>query len=869
MSHICIIELTSKSDLDLLSATLTTVKIDDRTGAIIGQPHFRGNGTLSIQPLIGLNQQVVEKFKTVTCEHKYLGGIQIPDNFISNVNFIDELRSDIQDLQHLLNRTFEQASWSVIREAILQSLYGIPLDELVRLVILTDDRRLQALSVENTSFITDRLVGEDRLRLVSVVFDPRRQPRNIIWNDVPKVLLILGSQEAIEQPICIEEINKYFPLPAIFTSLYHPTPEQVLDTISDRVFDVIIIVGHSCTNDDGLDGIININKEDKISIRQFVQPFRKSVNTGLKLVILAGCSSIGIARALSSNNIGVPNVIAFRVPVHYQVLRLFFQRLLFYWIDKSQSLEIALTNTRGDLIAHEGNCPGASILPILFTSPYDPPLNFPPKIRSPWQKTLHTLRSHSLVTIKFGGREVKIPSIAWIGLGAIAILWGYYQGVVGSAKLEPVCNAIQGDGISCGEEIFLLEANIRPQQDKQDGANAIASGDYSQAIHFLAKAWEAKKDPETLIMLENAKAANQSLPIKSIAITIPGSYSTPLDIPTGMLKAAAHAQQQWNADPSHQWKLRVVIADDKNNKSSAPGLATTLLKRGILAGIGSYSSEVTLSLKDTYKANNTVLISSTSTSSELTNSSANTFFFRTCSSNEVSGKKIASYLKNNKYAKIVLFHTPGRTFSDSMTAALKANIQGVKIVEEFDFAGRVPAKDEIDRAKKNGAQAIVLIPDAYTSAAPERLRLLSIIRENNGDLPIIGNEVIKDQTLFNFSKQQIQKLVISLPWHPLTYIDSSIVPPSFWGNKSQLDHRIAMTYDATQAIIAALDILPINLEINDARKQIQQKLSNSTFSIRGITGQISFIGSDRSQSIESLVKPKCDNTKCEGFEPAP
>jgi ABC-type branched-subunit amino acid transport system substrate-binding protein len=149
------------------------------------------------------------------------------------------------------------------------------------------------------------------------------------------------------------------------------------------------------------------------------------------------------------------------------------------------------------------------------------------------------------------------------------------------------------------------------------------------------------------------------------------------------------------------------------------------------------------------------------------------------------------------------------------------------------------------------------------------LRLLSIIRENNGDLPIIGNEVIKDQTLFNFSKQQIQKIVISLPWHPFTYMDSSISLPNFWGDKSQLDHRIAMTYDATQTLIAALDILPINLEINDARNQIQQKLSNSTFSIRGITGQISFTGSDRSQSIDSLVKPKCDNTKCEGFESVP
>ncbi|WP_373546162.1 CHAT domain-containing protein [Chamaesiphon sp.] len=157
----------------------------------------------------------------------------------------------------------------------------------------------------------------------------------------------------------------------------NPTKEQVIDLVSDRTFDIIIIIGHSCTNNDSTDGKININDRDNISIQDFTQPFKNSVHRGLKLVILAGCSSIGAAKALASENIGVPNVIAFRIPVHYRALRLFFDRLLKRWIGDSQSLEVALTNTRGELSAIEGDCPGSSILPILFTSPYDPPLKFP------------------------------------------------------------------------------------------------------------------------------------------------------------------------------------------------------------------------------------------------------------------------------------------------------------------------------------------------------------------------------------------------------------------------------------------------------------------------------------------------------------
>ena len=136
--------------------------------------------------------------------------------------------------------------------------------------------------------------------------------------------------------------------------------------------------------------------------------------------------------------------------------------------------------------------------------------------------------------------KLRVPPIAFIGLGMILVVLG-----LGSRpKSEATCNSTIGDSISCGEEIFNKEPNVTVQDDKQAGANAIAAGDYSKAIQLLTKAWEAKKDPETLIMLSNSKLRTQNLPIKTIALSIPGSQSTPLDIPTGMLKAVAHAQQQ-------------------------------------------------------------------------------------------------------------------------------------------------------------------------------------------------------------------------------------------------------------------------------------------------------------------------------------
>jgi ABC-type branched-subunit amino acid transport system substrate-binding protein len=871
MSHIRIIDITLSPDLERLLATLTIATIDDVTGSIISQPHQVARGSLNAQSIVNLNNQIIENFQTATTQDRYFGGIQLPATMVCQVaDLIDELRTDIQQLQAAINNTLAQDTWSTIREELLHSLIGIDPAQTIRLVIRTDEIDLQALPLEGTSFITNVLARENRN--VSVVFAPQKQPKRLTWIDVPKILVVLGSQKNIEQVIQIDDLKQHFPPTAIFRSIEPQSPSELLKIIADEIFDVIIIVGHSYANQSGIDGRININdRGDSISIQELTKPFKDSVNHGLKLVILAGCSSIGVARALASSNIGVPNVIAFRIPVHYRVLQLFFDRLLTKWVTNGQSLEVALTNTRSELSLHDRDCPGASILPILFTSPYDPPLFFPivkiePEIKSGsiFPNILHILVFQSLVTIKFRATQMKVPPIVFIGMAATIL---FYL-ITRPAKLEPTCNSTIGDGISCGEEILLREGSISPQADKQAGANAIASKDYPRAIQFLSKAWAAKKDPETLIMLENAKLADRKVPIKSIGVTIPGSQSTPLDIPTSMLKAVSFAQQQWNADPNHTWKLEVVLVDDRNDKNYVGGLAANLLKRGVIAGVGSYSSEVTLSAKDIYKSNRTVLISSTSTSSELTSSSLDNFFFRVCSNNEISGKQIADYLKKYKYTKIALFHTSGRTFSDSMTKALKANIQGINIVKEFNFEGKGAASTYLQAAKQAGAQVVVLIPDAYTSEAPERNRLLSIIRENNGELPIIGNEVVKDQTLFNFSSQQLQKLIISLTWHSSSYQNNTITLPDFWGNKNQLDHRIAMTYDATQVAIKALDLVPLDRDISDARQQVQEIIKQPTFNINGITGEISFKGSDRSQPINSLVQPKCTATKCEGFQPA-
>jgi eukaryotic-like serine/threonine-protein kinase len=510
-----------------------------------------------------------------------------------------------------------------------------------------------------------------------------------------------------------------------------------------------------------------------------------------------------------------------------------------------------------------------TVLPsIIISEPLEPGIQKILPLSPPKRPTLSPIVFLWLRSCQIFGKVPKVLLIfsTILTIGIVPIIYLLHP------KLDAACNSVLGDRISCGEEILLAETNKGARKDKIGGAQAIAEGNYSKGIKLLTEDREKTQDPETSIMLENARLEGLNTLVRNISVSFPSSPSTPSEVSTGMLKGVSYAQRQWNEKSEKKWKLRLILVDDQNDKNSANKLTRTLLKRAIYAGVGNYSSSVTLATKDVYQANKTVLISGTSTAGTLTNSSRDTFFFRVCPSDEKSGQKIVDYLKKNKYKKIALFHTKGEPFSDSMTNELKRNIKTENIVKYFDFKANGPAINQLKEAKALGAQAIILFPGAYTGEAPERDRSLSIVRENNGELPIIANDIVKDPSLFQLEKRQLQNLVIALPWHPSTSRLKSFEPPKYWGKKDQLDDQIVMNYNAIQTIIKALDELPVdqNESVVESRQKIQKILSDPEFETNGYTEKISFMGSDRREQTSSLVKPLCkEGNKCEGFAAVP
>jgi ABC-type branched-subunit amino acid transport system substrate-binding protein len=151
------------------------------------------------------------------------------------------------------------------------------------------------------------------------------------------------------------------------------------------------------------------------------------------------------------------------------------------------------------------------------------------------------------------------------------------------------------------------------------------------------------------------------------------------------------------------------------------------------------------------------------------------------------------------------------------------------------------------------------MPDAY-SEANECDRVLSVIKANQGQMPILGSSIVLDAYLFQVNPSYLKNLVITIPVHASDrqFIDEARLnkSPNWWGEKSQTHERIINSYDGMQVLLAALDK-------SKDRKTIRETIATSNFSVRGITGKVSFNGSDRSEKIDTLVRPtNCNNTKC-------
>ncbi|MDZ8024848.1 MAG: ABC transporter substrate-binding protein [Nostoc sp. DedQUE11] len=410
--------------------------------------------------------------------------------------------------------------------------------------------------------------------------------------------------------------------------------------------------------------------------------------------------------------------------------------------------------------------------------------------------------------------------------------------------------------ISFGDKILIKKEesdteNSLFQEAKNRGVEAMAAGNYTEAVAEFQKALQNYRNaPETLIYLNNARIGDN----KSYTIAIAVPISDDADSVLKMLRGIAQAQDEINQMGGiNTVPLKVVITDDAGKPEIAKQVASTLTKnQDILAVVGHHSSGTTLAAREIYDSQKLVAISSTSTSVELSEASTisptKRYVFRTVPNDSIAAKALANYMLTQlKKRKVAVFYDPKSRYSKSLKKEFIGEViqnQG-EVVEEFEFSESdrdFDAYNYVKRAIDRNAEILML-------AAPyDKLKqTLSIINVNDNRLQLLGGDDIYDIRILQEGRSRATGIVIAMAWHIDANLNSAFVSKSRKLWNADVDWKTAMTYDASQALIAAL-------KRNPTRSGVQEALTSSDFKTSGVSDTIRFVNSGDRLGQVQLVK---------------
>jgi ABC-type branched-subunit amino acid transport system substrate-binding protein len=553
-----------------------------------------------------------------------------------------------------------------------------------------------------------------------------------------KILLVLGNQQIInrdnnnpfrdidgkidEENFISHTSNRIIGIERWLFSvekLENPTREKFLETIEHKIFNVVIIVGHSIRNVNGIDGTIIINDSQNVSdrsvtIEQLTRPFqisvsRKNRHRRLQLVVLAGCSSSAAARALVADNIGVPSVISFRLPVTPSVVRQFLSVLFRQWIVESKSLEIAVNEARDALGSDNGICPGAVTMPMLSVAnnkEVNQSLMFSefvsssfkgrllkglisiPLVAPAYEKILIPLVAHAYENIlipllSFCYRNInRLRSLIFalvVVLVSVLIIW--QQDELKKSLATNVCQSNQSfPSFLCQSHkkdqppipptpspVIQSSIGDRPlfsnkfslTTNKNNGITAFKKNKYDVAHKKFQDAHEENRiDPEPVIYGNNAqvlgKVPDQT---KSLTIPITSSATSGFSTHVEVLRGAALAQMEINkkADISingEQKKVLLKIYLDDNNPAKANEVATEIAAN-YRQVVGHVDSKISLQVASIYENKEVIMLTATSSVSGLGQKKYR-YIARTMPDAEVMAKYLAEHISEIGKKKIAV-----------------------------------------------------------------------------------------------------------------------------------------------------------------------------------------------------------------------
>ncbi len=420
-----------------------------------------------------------------------------------------------------------------------------------------------------------------------------------------------------------------------------------------------------------------------------------------------------------------------------------------------------------------------------------------------------------------------------------------------------ISNQPSSVAISSGEKIL---SPGDASSAKKEGVESLAAGKYDKAVSNLEAALKAKKnDPEALIYLNNARIANNKSYTIAASVPMGSDPNTALEI----LRGIAQAQKEINTGGGISGTLlKVVIGDDQEKEETAKQVAQSLVKnQQVLGVVGPNSSDITLGTGKIYEAGKLVAITPVSTSVKITKFSP--YVFRTVPSDFIAARALSNYMMTKFQKKnVAVFYNSQSNYSQSLKSEFVSavSLSAGQVVKEFDLSkGDFSASQSIEQATKQGAEVLMLAANTDTLD-----KALQVVQVNDKKLPLLGGDDVYALKTLEIGREKAEGMVVAGPWHIEANPSSSFPKQSreLWG--ADVSWRTASAYDATKALIAAL-------QNNPTRSGIQQALSSPDFSAMGASGAIRFLESgDRNAPVQLVkIEAKKSSRSNTGFDFVP
>ena len=235
-----------------------------------------------------------------------------------------------------------------------------------------------------------------------------------------RILAILGDGEGINL-----EADRAFldTIEGEIKFLIEPTIPELYDSLWSQTWDIVFFAGHSRTLE--RQGILYLNSQDRLTIKQLKYGFQRAIGAGLQLAIFNSCDGLGLAEELAG--LSLPQSIVMRQAIPDEMAQQFIKFLLQAYAAEN-SLYLAVRKARERLQSFEQQFPCASWLPIIYQNPaVVPPL---------WSDFAAKKR---LSILDHPWRVAQQPVIAAIAIAAIAttVVWlMQFWGWLATAELK-------------------------------------------------------------------------------------------------------------------------------------------------------------------------------------------------------------------------------------------------------------------------------------------------------------------------------------------------------------------------------------------------------------------------------------------------